>query len=236
MPGEPGAVIGIARDRAFCFYYEDNVDALRAAGAEIVRFSPLEDAQLPPHLDALYLGGGYPELWAERLSANHTMRDSVTRFIDGGGAVYAECGGLMYLSTAIRTRDGRDWPMVGALPVIVEMTERSQRFGYVELELTEDTLLGPAGTIARGHSFHYSRIVEEPDPPPAVPPPAYRTRHTLSGREAAEGFSTGRVLASYIHVHFLSNPRLAPEFVRRVRADREISLLDLGGRGDGYPR
>jgi len=209
--------IGVARDRAFCFYYEDNFDALRAAGAEIVPFSPLDDAALPADLDALYIGGGYPELWAEPLSANHGMREAVTRFIDAGGAVYAECGGLMYLSTAIRTREGGAWPMVGALPLTVAMTERSQRFGYVEITLTQDSLLGAAGTMARGHSFHYSAIVDHTGSP-ATLPRAYRTRYTLSGLEEAEGFTTGRVLASYVHIHFLSNPVLATEFVRRIRA------------------
>jgi cobyrinic acid a,c-diamide synthase len=209
--------IGVARDRAFCFYYEDNFDALRAAGAQIVPFSPLDDAQLPADLDALYIGGGYPELWAEPLSANHAMREAVTRFIDAGGAVYAECGGLMYLSTTIRTRDGRAWPMVGALPLTVAMTERSQRFGYVEITLTRDSLLGVAGTTARGHSFHYSCIVDHTGSPAALPQ-AYRARYTLAGREEAEGFTTGRVLGSYVHIHFLSNPALATEFVRRIRA------------------
>jgi cobyrinic acid a,c-diamide synthase len=195
-PARPVVRIGVARDRAFSFYYEDNFDALRAAGAEIVPFSPLDDTELPAPLDALYIGGGYPELSAEALSANGGMRAAVARFIDGGGAVYAECGGLMYLSTAIRTLDGRTWSMAGALPLTVEMTERSQRFGYVEIELTRDSLLGPAGTTARGHSFHYSRIIDESGSDAAPLLRAYRARYTLSGREEAEGFTIGRVLAS----------------------------------------
>jgi cobyrinic acid a,c-diamide synthase len=234
----PVARIGVARDRAFCFYYEDNLEALRAAGAEIVTFSPLQDAQLPANLDALYFGGGYPELFADALGANHAMRQSVASFIASDGMVYAECGGLMYLSQAIRTRQGRAWPMVGALPLTVEMTDRSQRFGYVEVTLTRDSVIGPAGTVARGHSFHYSRLVEagprlveagsrlveagarlvdDGSGSPEAMPRSYRARYTLSGLEESEGFTIGRVLASYVHLHFLSNPDLAAALVRRAR-------------------
>ncbi len=211
--------IGVARDRAFCFYYEDNLDALCAAGAEIVPFSPLADVDLPAGLDALYFGGGYPELWAESLSANVRLREAVARFIAGGGHVYAECGGLMYLADAIETRDGRRWPMLGELPFAVVMTDRLQRFGYVDVTFTRDCLLGPAGTTARGHSFHCSRIDESGA---ALPACAYHLRHTLTGLDAAEGFTSAndRVLASYIHLHFLSNPALATQFVHRIQHTR----------------
>ena len=211
--------IGVARDRVFCFYYEDNFDALRAAGAELVEFSPLEDRELPTALEALYFGGGYPELWAEALTANVTMKSAVQRFIGSGRAVYAECGGLMYLAQSIQGRDGRTWPMIGALPLTVVMTERLQRFGYVEVTLTHDCVLGAAGTTARGHSFHCSRIADVPTDIPQ----SYRLRYTLSGAEEPEGFSVGSVLASYIHLHFQSNPSLAPEFVRRAARHRSLT-------------
>jgi cobyrinic acid a,c-diamide synthase len=212
--------IGVARDRAFCFYYEDNFDALRAAGADLVAFSPLADRELPDALDALYFGGGYPELWAEALTANASMKAAVRRFIESGRAVYAECGGLMYLAQSIQARDGRTWPMIGALPFTVVMTERLQRFGYVEVTLTHDCVLAAAGTIARGHSFHCSRIA---DVPPDIAR-SYQLRYTLAGTEEAEGFSVGSVLASYIHLHFHSNPGLAPEFVRRIARQRSSAL------------
>jgi cobyrinic acid a,c-diamide synthase len=212
--------IGVARDRAFCFYYEDNFDALRAAGADLVAFSPLDDRELPGGLDALYFGGGYPELWVEALAANASMKAAVRGFIESGRAVYAECGGLMYLAQSIQGRDGRTWPMIGALPVTVVMTERLQRFGYVEVTLTQDCVLGAAGTIARGHSFHCSRIGDlSPDIPRS-----YQLRYTLARTEEAEGFSVGSVLASYIHLHFHSNPGLATEFVRRIARQRSSTL------------
>jgi cobyrinic acid a,c-diamide synthase len=212
--------IGVAKDRAFCFYYEDNFDALRAAGADLVEFSPLDDRELPDALDALYFGGGYPELWAEGLTANMTMQAAVQRFIESGRVVYAECGGLMYLAQSIQGRDGRTWPMIGALPFTVVMTERLQRFGYVEVTLTHDCVLGAAGTTARGHSFHCSRIADVP----VDIPQSYRLRYTLAGTEEAEGFSVGSVLASYIHLHFQSNPSLAPELVRRIARHRPSAM------------
>ena len=212
--------IGVARDRAFCFYYEDNFDALREAGAEVVAFSPLDDRELPDALDALYFGGGYPELWAEGLTANVNMQAAVRRFIGSGRMVYAECGGLMYLGQSIRGRDGRTWPMVDALPFNVVMTERLQRFGYVEVTLTRDCVLGAAGTVARGHSFHCSRIADIPTDIPR----SYQLRYTLAGTEEAEGFSVGSVLASYIHLHFRSNPNLAAEFVRRIARHRSVAI------------
>jgi cobyrinic acid a,c-diamide synthase len=220
MPVAGPVRIGVARDRAFCFYYEDNFDALRAAGADLVAFSPLDDRELPNALDALYFGGGYPELWADTLTANVTMHTAVQRFIASGRAVYAECGGLMYLAQGIQGRDGRTWPMVGALPFTVVMTERLQRFGYAEVTLTRECVLGAAGTTARGHSFHCSRIVDLPTDVPQ----SYRLRYTLAGTEESEGFSVGSVLASYIHLHFQSNPSLAPEFVQRAARSRSVAI------------
>lgn len=213
------ARIGVARDHAFCFYYEDNVDALRRAGAEVVDFSPMHDADLPRGLDALYFGGGYPELWADALSANHTMRAHVKRFIAADHPVYAECGGLMYLAEHIQGADGQRWPMVGALPWTVVMTERLQRFGYVEVTFTHDCVLGPAGTTARGHSFHCSQI----DGSTEGISTAYRLHYTLADVDDAEGFIAGSVLASYIHLHFLSTPALASTFVRHAARSRLLS-------------
>jgi cobyrinic acid a,c-diamide synthase len=212
--------IGVARDRAFCFYYEDNFDALRAAGADVVEFSPLDHRELPDAVDALYFGGGYPELWAGALAANVDMQAAVRRFIESGRPVYAECGGLMYLAQSILGRDGRGWPMVGALPFGVVMTERLQQFGYVEVTLTRDCVLGTAGTIVRGHSFHCSRIADVP----ADISHSYRLRYTLAGREDDEGFSVGSVLASYIHLHFRSNPGLSSAFVRSVARHRALAI------------
>jgi cobyrinic acid a,c-diamide synthase len=215
----PMVRIAVARDRAFCFYYEDNLDALRAAGAEVVAFSPLADAGLPEGTDAVYIGGGYPELHAAELAANSPMRTALREFAARGGPVYAECGGLMYLARRLSGQHGDSASMVGLLPFDTRVTDRLVRFGYTDVQFTADCLLGPTGTTARGHSFHYSTIERIPEDVAC----AYRVRSTLTGHEDCEGYVAGRVLASYVHLHFLSNRQLATHFVLTVR--RLISHL-----------
>jgi cobyrinic acid a,c-diamide synthase len=209
--------IGVARDRAFTFYYEDNFDLLRQLGAEIVFFSPLTDAVLPEGLDALYLGGGYPELHALALSGNSSMMRSIREFVDSDRPVYAECGGMMYLGTSLTTGDGAVHAMVGVYPFEVEMTSRLVRFGYVTVEFTRDCMLGPKGTVVRGHSFHYSAISDT-----SGVEGCYRVRYSLSGKEEFEGFlaERGNVLASYVHLHFRANPAVARHFVAAAREMR----------------
>ncbi len=212
--------IGVARDNAFSFYYEDNFELLRACGAEIVSFSPLSDKELPGNLDALYLGGGYPELYAEKLSANLTMNKAIRDFAESGRTIYAECGGMIYLGQSIATLDAQDFPMAGVLPLTFEMTSKPVQFGYAEVEFTEDCLLGPRGLMVRGHSFHYSRLRHNSELPTS-----YRVRYSLSGKTEAEGFRYKNILGSYIHIHFRSNPSLAPSFVQAVRRVREQAAM-----------
>jgi cobyrinic acid a,c-diamide synthase len=211
----PAVKIGVALDEAFQFYYPANFDLLQAAGAELHFWSPLRDAALPP-VDGLYLGGGYPELYAKELSANTAMREAVRAFAGSGRPLYAECGGLMYLSSALEDLDGSEHPMVGLLPTHVRMRPKKLTLGYVEVELARDTPLGEAGTVLRGHEFHYSRIDELP---PSVPR-AYRLRRRRGGEEQAEGYLLGNVLASYVHLHFGANPRVAERFVSSCREGR----------------
>lgn len=217
--------VGLARDKAFCFYYEDNLDSLRKAGAQIVEFSALEDATLPETLDALYFGGGYPELFAKQLSANAQMLASVKQAAQEGLPIYAECGGLMYLAKEIVTKDGISFPMTGVLPLRVQMTDKLVNFGYNEVLFTHDCLLGPAGQNVRGHSFHCSQIIEA-----GSLERVYKTRNSLTGREEPEGFSSGNVLASYIHLHFLSSPGLADAFVRNVQNARQREASASGAK------
>ena len=207
--------LGVARDKAFCFYYEDNLDALREAGAEIVEFSPLGDPCLPAALDALYFGGGYPELFAKQLAENGRMLASIQKAAREGLPIYAECGGLMYLAREIVTKEGVRFRMAGVLPVSVQMTDRLVNFGYTEVTFTSDCLIGPAGKKARGHSFHCSRIIEA-EPIEHV----YRTQNSMTGREEPEGFRIHNVLASYIHLHFLSSPGIVDAFARNIEGAR----------------
>jgi len=219
---QPAVRIGVARDQAFSFYYEDNLDLLRRHGAEIVSFSPLADAALPEGLDALYLGGGYPELHARELSDNHSMLHSMRMFAASDRPVYAECGGMMYLSRQLTTLDGRTHDMAGALPFSIAMIGQLTKFGYVTVELTRDCLLGTAGAVLRGHSFHYSHIVE-----PSSLPTSYRVNYSLSGKQEEEGFSLRNILASYIHLHFRTSPNIARNFVALARSLKAKELTCL---------
>ncbi|SNS94680.1 cobyrinic acid a,c-diamide synthase [Granulicella rosea] len=222
VPARKGQVrIGVARDRAFSFYYEDNLDLLRQHGAAIVPFSPLADAALPPDLDALYLGGGYPELHAAQLSANSAMLASIRSFAAEDGPIYAECGGMIYLSRAISTLDGANYPMTGVLPFAMEMTPKLVRFGYTTVELTRDCLLGKAGDELRGHSFHYSRIAPQSAEPVEMST-SYRVAYSLSGKQEFEGFTLRNVLASYIHLHFRTAPGVAEHLVHSIQASRQV--------------
>jgi cobyrinic acid a,c-diamide synthase len=219
---ERRVTIGVARDAAFCFYYQDNLNFLERAGAKLVEFSPLRDAQLLAGVDGLYFGGGYPELYAKQLSANTALTSQIREFAASNRPIYAECGGMMYLGERLRTCDGQAHAMTGVLPVETEMTERLVQFGYVEIELLQDCLLGVRGTILRGHSFHHSRSTNTRDVAPA-----FRARYTLSGTAAEEGSASRNVFASYIHFHFRGAPMIAERFValaERAAASRVVEV------------
>ena len=160
----------------------------------------------------LYFGGGYPELHALRLSENASILASVRAFASSGAAIYAECGGMVYLSQSLTDADGVEHPMASILPFKVEMTGKLVQFGYVTATLTRDCLLGPAGLIFRGHSFHYSRLLSEPNLARS-----YSLQYSLSGKEETEGFSIGNVLASYIHVHFRAEPSIAKNLLQAAQ-------------------
>jgi cobyrinic acid a,c-diamide synthase len=195
--------IGVAMDAAFHFYYADNLQQLRAAGAELDFFSPLSATRLP-QVDGLYFGGGYPEVHARELAANGAMRGAVARFAADGGLIYAECGGLMYLADSIRTLDGQEFPMAGVIGSQAVMCERLQALGYVEVTTTVPSPLGAAGINLRGHQFRYSEL----RPTPANVSRIYRVRRRWGGSEFVEGYLTGNVLASYVHLHWASTPQV----------------------------
>jgi cobyrinic acid a,c-diamide synthase len=197
--------IGVARDRAFCFYYEDNLDLLRAAGAEIVTFSPLKDKALPEGLHGVYLGGGYPELYAQKLSENTSMQSSIKSWADAGGVIYAECGGFMYLTQGIVTLEKDQYPMAGVFPVMAKMQKKRASLGYREVSLKSDCFLGREGVILRGHEFHYSSIDEMPES-------IDRVYEVNSG--TSEGYRHKNVLGGYMHLHFGYHPAMAEEFVK----------------------
>jgi cobyrinic acid a,c-diamide synthase len=202
------ATIGVAYDEAFSFYYEDNFDLLRDAGAELVFFSPLKDPRLPEHLDALYFGGGFPEMFTPELAGNGAMMDSVRAFAGEERPVYAECGGLIYLAERFRSREGKVSHLVGLVPGEIEMTGRLQSFGYKEITARCDTFLFGEGDKLKSHEFHYSRW--------NAPQGDYEAPYEIGGE--ANGFWRGSLLASYQHLHFGSDPALARSWIAALRA------------------
>ncbi len=201
--------IAIARDAAFHFYYEENLEALRAAGAELVPFSPVADAGLPAEASGLYLGGGFPETVAQRLDENRSMREAVKQAVAEGMPTYAECGGLMYLTTNFVGTGVRAWEMVGTLPGEVRMERRLQHFGYVTATAERSTFLVEKGETLRGHEFHYSAWSSEGGD-------ASIWKVGRPGRPEArrEGHGSGSLHASYVHLHFASAPKLPGRFVK----------------------
>jgi len=219
----PTIRVGVAYDPAFCFYYPDNLDLLEAAGVELVKFSPLND-QVLPKLDLLYLGGGYPELHGERLAKNTAMREAIRAFADRGGAIYAECGGMMYLTQAIRDFDGRSHEMVGLFPAEAVMKRPGLTLGYRELRVARSCVLGDVGLIARGHEFHYSSL---------VPTGRLEYAGTLTDAKGQargqDGLIVGNTLALYTHLHFASRPALAQALVASARSRLRSHNFSQGG-------
>ncbi|MDH4318609.1 MAG: cobyrinate a,c-diamide synthase [Desulfobulbaceae bacterium] len=203
-----GIRIGVARDEAFCFYYEDNLELLRQTGAELVFFSPLHDKLPPPDLHGIYLGGGYPELHAEWLSNNRGMRESIFKMAGNGTVIYAECGGFMYLTRGILQDDGRLLPMVGVYPTNARMRPKLSRLGYQHPIMRDTTFFGPSGEQLHGHEFHYSDIEAMEESVPAC----YELEDGSS-----EGYQIHNVLAGYIHLHWGSTPRAVENFVSACR-------------------
>ena len=231
-PKPPGASvrIGVLRDAAFCFYYAENLAALEAAGATLVPVSPLAD-RIVPTIDALYAGGGYPEEFAQQLSDNVLFRRALAERIRQGLPVWAECGGLMYLSKAIE-RASSHWPMVGALPFAVEHTKRAQAHGYVEAVVDTANPFLALGTRLRGHEFHYSHFKPSSAPMNTVLA-LERGVGIVAGRD---GVLVNRVFASYIHLFAPGVPEWAKSF---VRVAREVQVNDTivvteTDRGDNH--
>lgn len=204
--------IGVAQDPAFTFYYQDSLEYLEELGAEMVYFSPLQDERLPA-VDGLYLGGGFPEMFLPQLAANQSMMKSIKEAHKKAMPIYAECGGMLYLSEKIMDLDGKLWPGTGIIGASAAMSRRLKGLGYVEAFMMQDTILGQKGDVLKGHEFHYS------------------TLHGSDGRNAAyalnggigvdgrlDGYVQDNLLASYVHLHMRSNPSAAVNFLNSCAA------------------
>ncbi len=214
-PRAPSVTIGYLSDSAFSFYYPENLEALEAAGARVLPISALTSAFLPADLDALYIGGGFPEMHAQALSENSGFLASVREAARAGLPVYAECGGLMFLARWLTWR-GSKYPMADVLPFGVEMCDKPQGHGYVDLLVDAANPFFAAGTRLRGHEFHYSRIIPE-GTEPATACTVRRGAGCFAGRD---GIVAGNVWASYAHLHAAGTPEWAAGMIRAALGAR----------------
>jgi cobyrinic acid a,c-diamide synthase len=210
-PDTEPVTIAVARDSAFCFAYEDNLRLLREAGARLRFFSPINDDELPEDAAGIYLPGGYPELFADELAGNFRMKSAVRKVVEAGMPVYAECGGFIYLTHGV-VEEERVKHFVGLFPVATRMLPRRKALGYRNVETLSHSAIGPGGTTARGHEFHYS----ETEPIPEQVERLYRV--SKEGQNLGiEGYRYRNCIASYVHLHFGSNPEIPRNFVDNCR-------------------
>jgi len=212
----PHSRIGIARDEAFCFYYQQNFELLEKSGIELVPFSPIHDAKLPDALDMLYFGGGYPENYAAQLYDNVAMKEQILTFHRDKRPIYAECGGFMYLCRSLTDMDGGRYDMVGIFPFRTLMNKRLRRLGYRSVVLQQSCLLGTAGDLLHGHEFHYSDI--EDDYGTALPAGVETVYRLDNGGE--EGYSFGSAVGSYVHLHFGNTPGVCDHINLQLSGNR----------------
>ena len=218
--------IGVFRDAAFQFYYPENLEGLAHEGASLIEISPLRDAELP-RVDALYIGGGFPETLAPALADNMPFLQSLRESIEEGLPIYAECGGAVFLGEKLFYEEN-EYPMVGALPVSFAFQKKPQGHGYVELETVEENPFYPVGESLRGHEFHYTYMQSATSDDLSF---AFRVRrgHGFDGQR--DGLCRGNILASYTHVHALGAESWAPSIVRaavRYKSTR-TSMRPPGG-------
>ncbi len=200
--------VAIAKDKAFSFYYRENIKMLEST-CEVVYFSPLTDKSLPP-CDIIYLGGGYPEVFAKQLSENTGMLLDIQKFAQAGGCIYAECGGFMYLTEKIE-----GYKMVGVFEGKSRLTHKLQRFGYIDITLKQECILGAAGERLTAHEFHKS--VSE-----VAGKEVFEIQKTMGMRTWACGYRYKNVLAGYPHIHFLGNESVFKSIINHVERSKKI--------------
>lgn len=214
--------IAVALDKAFSFYYRDNFDLLEQLGAELIFFSPISDQKLPENIDGLYLGGGYPEVWAKELQNNYSMKEDIRKLIESGLPTYAECGGFMYLTDSLVDKTGNEYKMAGIIPGKSQMTNSLKRFGYVFINVTDENILADKGAEIRAHEFHYSETIVNDDIETCLE--VSKSKEPGTGRMWNCGFRVKNVLAGYPHLHFWSNIEFARGFVTKCSEFRNEKL------------
>ncbi len=249
---EQGPTIAIARDKAFCFYYQDNIDILKKFGAKIIEFSPLNDDSLPLDIDGIYFGGGYPEVYAKELSQKTELLKEIKNKSIVGMPIYAECGGFMFLCNTLCAMDQvQKYPMSGCFNFNVKMSKRLRSLGYREITLKKDTIIGKKGDVLRGHEFHYSsletknqdtqnqdtqnRETQKPETQnlanqkPANQKNDISDVYSVTSRAGQDltlkGYQVNNTLGSYLHVHFGSNPECARHFVDTCKGFKDKNAI-----------
>lgn len=203
--------IAIAYDKAFNFYYWDNIDLLKAMGAKVVTFSPMEDKKLPK-CNGIYIGGGFPEIFSKELETNEEMRNSIKECYEKGVPIYAECGGLMYLGETLEDIEKNQYHMVGIFKGKSVITKSLQRFGYSKGIANEETLISGINDKVLGHEFHHSKFI-------STEPCVYEMVKEKQGEVVSKwsgGYLKGNVLATYLHIHFYSNVDMAIKFLNKT--------------------
>ncbi len=199
--------IALAQDHAFCFYYQDALDLLCELGAQLIPCSPINDKTLPKNIDGIFLGGGYPELYAKQLSENHSFLSALRNKLEEGIPCYAECGGFMYLHENMEDEKGLSYPMVGAVKGNSFKTDHLVRFGYIELIAQRDNLMCYSGEKIRAHEFHYWDSTDSGD--------SFHAKRATGYKQWDCIVSDNNLYAGYPHVHFYSNPNFAKSFMRK---------------------
>ncbi|WP_338450762.1 cobyrinate a,c-diamide synthase [Niallia oryzisoli] len=203
---DQGVTIAVAKDAAFNFYYQENLELLEANGAKLVYFSPLNNEEVPAEANGLYLGGGFPEEFAAELTRNEAAKASIFKAVSDGVPTLAECGGFMYLTESMVLTSGAEYPMVGLIPGKVKMQKKLAALGYREITGRKDNFLLGEGQQAKGHEFHYSTFEGE-----KALPYAYKTKGRFGTKQ--EGYLHGSLVSGYTHFHFASDPKLAQRWI-----------------------
>ena len=210
IPSPSSLKIGVAKDEAFSFYYDESLRELEKLGAEIIFFSPLHDKNLPK-VDGIILGGGYPEIFAKNLSENKKIRTEIKRAAENNLPIYAECGGYMYLMNYLTDFDGKIFEMCGVIPNQAVMTEKLQMVGYVEATLEKDCVIGKCGDKIHAHEFHFSKEVED------LSGKIFSCEKLRTGEKYFAGYAEKNIVASYLHIHFAGCPNAAENFIKSCR-------------------
>lgn len=209
--------IAVAKDAAFNFYYEESLNELKRRSAEIIYFSPLESETLPENISGLIIGGGFPEMFAEKLQANKKIRAAIRTAAENNLPVYAECGGFMYLMNSITDFGGRNFEMCGVIPACAVMTDKLQTVGYIDAEILQDCIIGRAGEKLHAHEFHFSTAEISADKN------IFACKRMRTGKIFRAGFVDKNIVASYLHIHFAGCPNAADNFIAACKNYKKTS-------------